>query len=97
MGVLGHFLGAVPAASFCGFPFVVPMKDDDFSLEGDGGNQDVNPVFEMGADHWEEEIVFLERRLRGEQGDIDQEDKEACQEALAIAKANLADCLKRQK
>jgi hypothetical protein len=51
----------------------------------------------MGSEHWLEEIEFLEQRLRGDQGDIDNEDKETCEEALAIAKEKLANCLKRQK
>lgn len=73
------------------------MKDDDFSFEADPANQGELPVFDMGSEHWLEEIDFLEQRLRGEQGDIDKDDKETCEEALAIAKENLANCLKRQK
>ncbi len=73
------------------------MKDDDFSLEEDGSTDMVTAVFDMGAEHWEEEIEFLEQRLRGEQGDIDQDDRDACTEALAIAKENLADHSRHQK
>jgi hypothetical protein len=73
------------------------MQDDDFSFEVDPANQDEPPVFDMGSEHWLEEIEFLEQRLRGDQGDIDNEDKETCEEALAIAKEKLANCLKRQK
>ena len=73
------------------------MKDDDFSFEADAANQGALPVFDMGSEHWLEEIDFLKQRLRGEQGDIDKDDKETCEEALAIAKENLANCLKRQK
>lgn len=73
------------------------MKDDDFSLSAYGANEGEPPVFDMGSEHWLEEIEFLEQRLRGEQGDIDKDDKETCEEALAIAKENLANCLKRQK
>ena len=40
--------------------------------------------------YWIEEIAFLEARLNGSQGDIDSEDREACEEALKAAKANLA-------
>lgn len=47
----------------------------------------------MGTEHWEEEIDFLQARLRGEHGEIDQEDREACKEALQIARENLADVL----
>lgn len=73
------------------------MKNDDFSFEVDQASQEGLPVFDMGSEHWLEEIDFLEQRLRGEQGDIDKDDKETCEEALAIAKENLANCLKRQK
>jgi hypothetical protein len=73
------------------------MRDDDFSLVDDDDNDVELPVFDMGAEHWQEEIDFLEQRLRGEQGDIDKDDKETCKEALAIAKENLANCLRRQK
>ena len=73
------------------------MKDDDFSLSAYGANKGEPPVFDMGSEHWLEEIEFLEQRLRGEQGDIDKDDRETCEEALAIAKENLANCLKRQK
>ena len=73
------------------------MKDDDFSFEADAANQGDLPVFDMGSEHWLEEIDFLKQRLRGEQGDIDKDYKETCEEALAIAKENLANCLKRQK
>ena len=40
--------------------------------------------------YWIDEIAFLEARLNGSQGDIDNEDREACEEALKAAKANLA-------
>ena len=42
--------------------------------------------------HWIEEIAFLEARLNGNQGDIDNEDRAACEEALKAAKVNLAAC-----
>ena len=54
------------------------MRDDDFSLVDDDANDVELPVFDMGAEHWQEEIDFLEQRLRGEQGDIDNDDKETC-------------------
>ena len=41
--------------------------------------------------YWIDEIAFLEARLNGSQGDIDSEDRAACEEALKAAKANLAD------
>ena len=41
-------------------------------------------------DYWIDEIAFLESRLNGSQGDIDSDDRAACEEALKAAKANLA-------
>ena len=40
--------------------------------------------------YWIDEIAVLEARLNGSQGDIDNEDRAACEEALKAAKANLA-------
>ena len=40
--------------------------------------------------YWIDEIAFLEARLNGSQGDIDNEDRAACEEALKAAKVNLA-------
>ena len=40
--------------------------------------------------YWIDEIAFLEARLNGSQGDIDKEDRAACEEALKAAKAYLA-------
>ena len=40
--------------------------------------------------YWIDEIAFLEARLNGSQGDIDNEDRAACEEALKAAKAKLA-------
>lgn len=40
--------------------------------------------------YWIDEIAFLEARLNGSQGDIDNEDQAACEKALKAAKANLA-------
>ena len=40
--------------------------------------------------YWIDEIAFLKARLNGSQGDIDNEDRAACEEALKAAKANLA-------
>ena len=40
--------------------------------------------------YWIDEIAFLEARLNGSQGDIDNEDRAACKEALKAAKAKLA-------
>jgi hypothetical protein len=49
---------------------------------------------DLGVEHWEDEIQFLNDRLSGKHGDIDEEDREACEDALEIAKANLEDAKK---
>jgi hypothetical protein len=45
---------------------------------------------DRNKDYWIDEISFLESRLNGSQGDIDSEDRFACEEALKIAKENLS-------
>ena len=45
---------------------------------------------DKNKDYWIDEISFLESRLNGSQGDIDSEDRLACEEALKIAKENLS-------
>ena len=45
---------------------------------------------DKSKDYWIDEISFLESRLNGSQGDIDSEDRLACEEALKIAKENLS-------
>jgi hypothetical protein len=57
-------------------------------------NSFIPSSIEMGVEHWQEEIAFLEDRLCGKQGEIDDEDRDACMEALDIARENLADALK---
>jgi len=47
---------------------------------------------QKGRHYWIAEIVFLEARLNGSQGDIDQDDRSACEEALKAAKNNLKAC-----
>ena len=42
-----------------------------------------------GKAYWMDEIAFLEARLSGGQGDIDPEDRKACEEALELARVNL--------
>ena len=42
--------------------------------------------------YWIDEISFLEARLNGSQGDIDKDDRAACEEALKAAQAKLKDC-----
>ena len=39
--------------------------------------------------YWNEEIAFLTARLNGEHGDIDRDDRAACEEALKVATMNL--------
>ena len=41
--------------------------------------------------YWIDEISFLEARLKGSQGDIDKDDRAACEEALKAAQAKLKD------
>lgn len=43
-----------------------------------------------GEEYWMDEIAFLEARLNGSQGDIDADDRKACEEALKVAKLNLS-------
>ena len=43
-----------------------------------------------GKEYWMDEIAFLEARLNGSQGDIDADDRKACEEALKVAKLNLS-------
>ena len=43
-----------------------------------------------GKEYWMDEIAFLEARLNGSQGDIDGDDRKACEEALKVAKVNLS-------
>ena len=40
--------------------------------------------------YWIDEIAFLEARLNGSQGEIDSEDRSACEDALKVARQNLA-------
>ena len=59
-------------------------------------NDCVDLLNEMTADstkskeYWMDEIAFLEARLNGSQGDIDSDDRKACEEALKVAKVNLS-------
>ena len=43
-----------------------------------------------GKTYWMDEIDFLEARLNGGQGDIDSDDRKACEEALKLAKMNFS-------
>ena len=42
--------------------------------------------------YWIDEITFLEARLTGSQGDIDRNDRAACEDALKAAQAKLKAC-----
>ena len=56
----------------------------EFSAQGvmDQQNKD--------KDYWIDEIAFLESRLNGSQGDIDNDDRAACEEALKASREKLA-------
>lgn len=56
----------------------------------DNKSEDISDGQKDTKEYWEEEIAFLEERLNGEQGEIDDEDKSSCEEALKIAKENLS-------
>ena len=43
-----------------------------------------------GKAYWMDEIAFLEARLSGGQGDIDSDDRKACEEALKLARVNFS-------
>ena len=42
--------------------------------------------------YWIDEIAFLEARLNGSQGDIDRDDRAACEAALKAAQVKLKAC-----
>lgn len=54
----------------------------------------INDSIALGLEHWEDEIQFLNDRLSGKHGEIDEEDREACEDALKIARVNLEDAKK---
>jgi hypothetical protein len=54
----------------------------------------INESITLGVEHWEDEIQFLNDRLSGKHGEIDEDDREACEDALEIAKVNLEDAKK---
>lgn len=43
----------------------------------------------QSKDYWIDEIAFLESRLNGSQGEIDADDRSACEEALKTAMENM--------
>ncbi|WP_115021955.1 hypothetical protein [Synechococcus sp. UW69] len=62
------------------------MLDDGFEFSAQGVMEQQN----KDKDYWIDEIAFLESRLNGSQGDIDNDDRAACEEALKAAREKLA-------
>ena len=62
------------------------MLDDGFEFSAQGVMEQQN----KDKDYWIDEIAFLESRLNGSQGDIDSDDRAACEDALKAARENLA-------
>ena len=62
------------------------MLDDGFEFFAQGVMDQQN----KDKDYWIDEIAFLESRLNGSQGDIDNDDRAACEEALKAAREKLA-------
>ena len=62
------------------------MLDDGLELSA----QKVMEQQNKDKDYWIDEIAFLESRLNGSQGDIDNDDRAACEEALKAAREKLA-------
>ena len=68
--------------------------NDTMTFENQENSPFINDSIALGVEHWEEEIQFLTDRLSGKQGEIDEEDREACEDALKIARVNLEDAKK---
>ena len=62
------------------------MLDDGLEFSAQGVMEQQN----QDKDYWIDEIAFLESRLNGSQGDIDNDDRAACEEALKAAGEKLA-------
>jgi hypothetical protein len=62
------------------------VLDDGLELSA----QEVMEQQNKDKDYWIDEIAFLESRLNGSQGDIDNDDRAACEEALKAAREKLA-------
>ena len=62
------------------------MLDDGLEFSAQGVMEQQN----QDKDYWIAEIAFLESRLNGSQGDIDNDDRAACEEALKAAREKLA-------
>ena len=54
------------------------------------GSERVTDQPSKNKSYWIDEIAFLEARLNGSQGEIDNDDRLACEEALKAAKVQLA-------
>ena len=69
-----------------------PAKQELTKLAARMGINNASAMGESSKDrnYWIDEIAFLEARLNGSQGDIDKDDRAACEDALKAAKANLA-------
>jgi len=57
------------------------------------GYRFIQNSIQEAVEHWRDVISFLEDRLNGRQGEIDEEDRSLCFEALEIARENLADAI----
>ncbi len=62
------------------------MLDDGLEFSAQGVMEQQN----KDKNYWIDEIAFLESRLNGSQGDIDNDDRAACEEALKAAREKLA-------
>tara|TARA_B100001778_G_scaffold293069_1_gene264005 strand:+ start:315 stop:512 length:198 start_codon:yes stop_codon:yes gene_type:complete len=62
------------------------VLDDGLEFSAQGVMEQQN----KDKDYWIDEIAFLESRLNGSQGDIDNDDRAACEEALKAAREKLA-------
>ncbi len=69
-----------------------PAKQEPIKLAARMGSNSASTMSDSSKDrnYWIDEIAFLEARLNGSQGDIDKDDRAACEDALKAAKANLA-------
>jgi hypothetical protein len=63
-------------------------------MDSQANSKFIKDSISLGVGHWEDEIQFLHDRLSGKHGEIDDEDREACEDALEIAKVNLEDAKK---
>ena len=62
------------------------MLDDGLEFSAQGVMEQQN----KDKNYWIDEIAFLASRLNGSQGDIDNDDRAACEEALKAAREKLA-------